>query len=58
MPKIIKITQIFTEYVLTAFKCTLTELNEQFAITSPLVWRQGQDAGYVIIFCGLFFLHE
>lgn len=29
---------------------TLTELNEQFAVTSSLVRRQGEDAGNVVIF--------
>lgn len=36
----------------------LTELNEQFAITSPLIRRQGQDTGNIVIFCWLFFLQK
>lgn len=43
--------------VVPLFLTTLTELNEQFAIASPLVGRQGQDAGNVIIFSRLFLLH-
>ena len=53
MPKTIKYTDIYW----TDSKSSLTELNEQFAVSSPLVWRQSQDAGYVIIFSWLFFLY-
>lgn len=36
----------------------LTELNKQLAIAPALVGRQRQDAGHIVVFCGLLFLEE